>query len=156
MTIRGRAERSVAYAEVHVFRKMSEIMKELAVANLRDAHAIPSSEAAHTALLLAHVGWNRSLGRVMRGYEKGIEAFTHSRPDLWAELSSSDPEALIEKTRQLKERRYPEDRRVVLVCGMRDETVYVEWCEEEDWPTAVEQVRARLGPQALIVDTSVG
>ena len=40
--------------------------------------------------------------------------------------------------RQAKEKRYPDDRRVVIVCGMRGENVRVEWCEEKDYPEAIE------------------
>jgi hypothetical protein len=49
--------------------------------------------------------------------------------------------------RQAKERLYPDDRRVVIVCGMRGENVHVEWCEEKDYPEAIELAQKRLEKQ---------
>ena len=42
--------------------KMSQIMKSMAETLLGHPERIPSSEAAHAALLFASVGWNRANG----------------------------------------------------------------------------------------------
>jgi hypothetical protein len=49
--------------------------------------------------------------------------------------------------RQAKEKLYPDDRRVVIVCGMRGENVHVEWREEKDYPEAIELAQRRLEKQ---------
>jgi hypothetical protein len=42
-------------------RPLSAIIKEMAFTVLRRPEAPPSTETAHTALLLAHIGWNRPI-----------------------------------------------------------------------------------------------
>src|SRR3972149_5606799 len=123
---------------------MSEIMKELALLSFRDPQAVPSSEAVHAGLLFAHVAWNRALGHDVAPYEKPLAVFLRSNPNLWSELLSRDAEALIETMRQAKEQRYSADRRVVVVCGMRDGNVHAEWCEEKNYPRASELAKQML------------
>jgi len=127
-----------------VHPKMSDIMKELALVSFRDPQTVPSSEAAHVALLLAHVAWNRALGNDIRDYRKLLKVFLRSNPNLWSELCSCDTETLIETMRKAKEKSYPVDRRVVVVCGMREGNVRVEWCEEKDYPEASKLAKKRL------------
>ncbi len=110
--------------------KMSAIMKNLALLIFRDPTRVPSSEAAHAALLLAHVAWNRALGLDPKDYNKLLMVFSRDNPDFWSEFRSQDAEALIETVRQAKAERYPMDRRVIMVCGMREGNVHVEWREE--------------------------
>jgi len=124
--------------------KMSEILKELAQMSFRDPEAIPSSEAAHAALLFAQVAWNRALGHDMHAYDEVLRAFLRSNPNLWSELRSCDAETLIEAMCQAKELRYAADRRVVVVCGMRGGNVHAEWCEEKDYPRASELAKGLL------------
>ena len=124
--------------------KLSAIMKKLAVMSFRAPTNIPSSEAAHAALLLAHVAWNRALGHDTQAYKDLLMVFSRSNPALWSELRSRDAEALIETMRQAKEHLYPTDRRVVVVCGMREGNVHVEWCEEYDYPRESELAQKRL------------
>mgnify|MGYP001024854732 CR=1 FL=1 len=121
-----------------VLPKMSAIMKGLALLSFRNPSTVPSPEAAHAALLFAQVAWNRTLGHEMAVYKELLAVFLRSNPDLWSELRSRDAEALIDIMRRVKEERYPTDRRVVVVCGMRDEKVHVEWCDEKDYPRAAE------------------
>ena len=127
-----------------VLQKMSEIMKELALTSFRAPQAVPSSGAAHAALLFAQVAWNRALGHDMQAYKELLKVFLRSNPNLWSELRSRDAETLIETMRQAKEQRYVADRRVVIVCGMRDGNVHVEWCQEKDYPQASELAKKRL------------
>jgi hypothetical protein len=124
--------------------KLSEIIKELAQMCFRAPQAIPSSEAAHTALLFAQVAWNRSLGHNNKPYRQLFKVFLRSNPNLWSEFRSRDAEWLIEMIRQAKEKLYPDDRRVVIVCGMRGENIHVEWCEEKNYPEAIELAQRRL------------
>ena len=133
-----------AYEYMTVLPKMSEVMKELALTSFRDPQAVPSSGAAHAALLFAQVAWNRALGHDMQEYKELLNVFLGSDPNLWSELRSHDAETLIETMRQAKEQRYAADRRVVVVCGMREGNVHVEWCEEQDYPQASERAKKRL------------
>ena len=126
------------------FKKMSEIMKELALMSFRNPQAIPSAEAAHAALLFAQVAWNRTLGHDSQDYKEILKVFLRSKPNLWSELISHDAEELIEHVRQKKEKLFPTDQRVILVCGMRKGNVRVEWCEEKDYPNALEKAKKRL------------
>jgi len=127
--------------------KMSEIMKELALLGFRNPQAVPSSEAAHAALLFAQLAWNRALGHTVAAYKDLLAVFLRSNPDLWSELRARNPEALIEIMRLAKEQRYSADRRVVVVCGMRGENVHVEWCDEKDYPRASELSKQILESQ---------
>lgn len=63
-------------------RKLSEIMKEMSETLLRNPGGVPSSEAAHVALLFANVAWNESLGiDVARvGYRNGWETIEAENP----------------------------------------------------------------------------
>jgi hypothetical protein len=127
--------------------KMSEIMKELALRCFRNPEAVPSSEAAHAALLFAHVAWNRTLGLDTQDYKGVLKAFLRSNPNLWSEFRSPNAETLIEMLRQAKEERFLADRRVIIVCGMREENVHVEWCKEEDYPRASELAKTHLNAE---------
>lgn len=123
---------------------MSEIMKNLALMCFRDTRSEPSSEAVHASLLLANVAWNRALGRDVPDYEDLLMVFTQSKPELWSELITGNTEALIETMHQAKEKIYPKDRRVILICGMREGNVRVEWCDEKDYPNAAELANKRI------------
>jgi hypothetical protein len=124
--------------------KMSDIIKELALLCFRETHKVPSSEAVHAALLMAHVAWNRSLGHDIPDYMKLLQIFLRSNPNLWSELRSHDTEVLIETIQKAKEKSHLADRRAVVVCGMREGNVRVEWCEEKDYPEASKLAKKRL------------
>jgi hypothetical protein len=111
-------------------KKMSEILKEMALTLLKDPDAIPSSEAAHAALLLSHVAWNCAIGEAFTdaACRSLLEEFEKTRPTFWDELATRDWKAMVESLIDTKKRHYPDDTRVVVVCGMRDPgVVRVEW-----------------------------
>jgi hypothetical protein len=114
--------------------KLSEIMKELAGAVLRDPQSVPSSEAAHAALLLTHVAWNRALGQPLpeAQYRPMLEELEQTNPELWNELADNDVERMVARLMALKQAPYPQDERVIQVCGMRGGNVHVEWYEGQD------------------------
>ena len=107
--------------------KLSAIIKRIAMKMLKKTKKPPSSEAAHAALLLTHLGWNRALGYPEFEYEYLLESFEAERPSFWQELKSNDPEYLISVAEKEKLRFWPHDRRVIVVCGMRAGNVRVEW-----------------------------
>ena len=112
-------------------KKMSEIFKELALIVMKDQKSIPSSEAAHTALLLAHVAWNRANGETFTDLEckRIIRKFEKSRRSLWIELQSRDWKELINELVQYKNKNYPEDKRIVVICGMKEGNIHVDWMQ---------------------------
>jgi len=114
--------------------KLSAIIKELAEAVLSNPRVVPSSEAAHMALLLTHVAWNRALGQPLPEgqYRPVLEELEQTSPELWNELADNDVERMIERLMALKQARYPRDDRVIKVCGMRGGNVHVEWHDGKD------------------------
>src|SRR5271157_5983332 len=110
-------------------RKMSEIMKEMSEILLRHPSEVPSSEAAQVALFFANVAWNQSVGmdHAREGYRNVWEAIESDNPELWNELKANDINALIDELVQYKKTHYPDDQRRILLCGISDGKVRVEW-----------------------------
>ena len=120
--------------------KLSEVIKGIAENMLLKPSRMPSSEAAHAALLFAHAGWNRALGYPLDGYERVLAALETERPSLWRELKSRSAEYLMAFAETEKKRLWADDRRVILVCGIPDGKVHVEWCYESAYESAKDQV----------------
>ncbi|WP_300458641.1 hypothetical protein [Desulfobacula sp.] len=112
-------------------KKMSDILKEMALTVLKEPYAIPSSEAAHAALLLSHAAWNRSIGQIFhdKDCQPILQEFEKSRPGFWSELKTKDWKSLVDDLMNYKKQHFSHDKRIVVVCGMRDHNVHVEWKE---------------------------
>lgn len=112
-------------------KKLSAIIQEMAMTLLRRPDSPPSSEAAHAALLFAHVAWNKALGDedARDNYRLVLSELEDHNPALWNEFKSTDHREIIESLSSFKERRYANDRRVIKVCGMRMHNVHVEWVD---------------------------
>src|SRR5260370_25858870 len=110
-------------------RKLSEIMKEMSQTLLRNPGGVPSSEAAHVALLFANAAWNECVGmdHAREGYRNVWETIEAENPALWNEFKSSDIDAMIDELVRYKNAHYPDDRHRILVCGMVPGKVHVEW-----------------------------
>jgi hypothetical protein len=110
-------------------RKMSEIMKEMSERLFRDPQSVPSSEAAHVALFFANAAWNESIGldHAREGYRKVWETIEAENPALWNEFKSNDINAMIEELIQYKKAHFPNDRRRILICGIPNGSIHVEW-----------------------------
>jgi hypothetical protein len=110
-------------------RKMSEILKEMSERLLRNPGAVPSSEAAHVALLFANVAWNESVGLEFArdGCRNVWETIESDNPALWNEFKSGDTNAMIDELVRYKKDHYPDDRRRILTCGIPDGKIRVEW-----------------------------
>ena len=113
----------------HQFRKMSEIMKEMSAQVLRQPDGIPSSEAAHIALMFANIAWNESvgLGQPRTSYRAGWEGIEAENPEMWSEFKSNDVDAMIDELVQFKKQHHADDLRRVLGCGIPDGRIRVEW-----------------------------
>ena len=110
-------------------RKMSEIMKKMAGLLLRDPDAIPSTEAAHIALMFANIAWNETVGlnHAREDYRSAWETIEAENPEMWSEFKSNDVEAMIDELVRFKKKHYPDDKRRILICGMPNGNVRVEW-----------------------------
>lgn len=110
-------------------RKMSEIMMEMAQVLLRHPRKVPSSEAAHVALLFANVAWNECVGldHARDGYRNIWKTIEAENPTLWNEFKTNNIDAMIDELVRYKQARHPDDRRRILACGIPDGNVRVEW-----------------------------
>lgn len=110
-------------------RKMSDIMHEMSHRLLRNQAVPPSPEAASVALLFAHVAWNECVGLVHArdGYRNVWEAIEADNPKLWQELKSREIDPLVDELVKYKQKHYGSDRRRILVCGIVDGKIRVEW-----------------------------
>lgn len=118
----------VALTEI-IRRPLSAIIKEMAQILLIHPERVPSSEAMHASLLFAHAAWARATSP--KGppfdYRRILRRFQASNPGFWSELKSLDTEALVRELVGYKHAHFREDRRQIVVCGMRGNNVHVEW-----------------------------
>jgi len=112
--------------------KLSAIMIKMAKTVLKNPEMPHSSEAAHTALLLANTAWNREVWsedfQSSKQYMDLIKVFEKSNGLLWEELKSRDCEMLIKYLRDFKKKHYPKDNRIIKSCGFnKPENVQITW-----------------------------
>jgi hypothetical protein len=110
-------------------RKLSEIMKEMSELLFLNPAATPSSEAAHIALMFANIAWNETVGLThgRKGYRSAWEPIEAENPQVWGEFKSNDVDTMIDELKRFKEQRYPDDQRRILMCGIPDGKIRVEW-----------------------------
>jgi|SRR6185437_4646361 len=109
--------------------KMSEIMKEMAEQLFRNPGGIPSSEAAHTALMFANIAWNETVGitNPRESYRSAWKIFEVENPQMWSEFKSNDVNAMIDELIAFKLQHHADDQRRILMCGIPHGKVRVEW-----------------------------
>jgi hypothetical protein len=113
-------------------KKLSEIIIEMAKQLLKMPNAVPSSEAAHVALLLASVAWNREVVgdvfQINKEYSHAIKDMEKHNPNLWNELVALDCETMISHLRKYKRRNYRSDAREITSCGTNERgNIQVTW-----------------------------
>jgi hypothetical protein len=110
-------------------RKMSEIMKEMSDRLFRNPGGVPSSEAAHVALMFANIAWNESVGLVhaRHAYRSAWEPIEAENPEMWSEFKSNNVDEMIDELVHFKKQYYPKDQRRILLCGIPDGSIRVEW-----------------------------
>lgn len=104
-------------------------MLEMAKTLLKDP-IDPSNEAAHAALLFAHIAWNKANGIkdiFYKWYRKVLEEFEYFNQDLWDEFRVIVHGKITKSLIAYKNEHYLRDFRVIRVCGMRKNNVHVEW-----------------------------
>jgi len=115
-------------------RRLSEIIKEMALRLLKKPDAVPSMAAAETALLLASAAWNSASGEpgLRNHHREMLKKFDWGGASPWAELRSSDTDWLIVELVEYKQAHYPNDRRRIVAAGMSPEgKIQVQWVEED-------------------------
>lgn len=115
-------------------RKLSEIIKEMALRLLKEPDAIPSEPATVAALMLANAAWNSAIGdSSMRDRHRAlIDQIDWEDVTPWAELRSGDTEHLIAELVAYKREHYPNDLRRILATEMSPEgNLRVHWSEPE-------------------------
>ncbi len=131
--------RRIREAQTAQERKLSEIVKEMALRLLKEPDAVPLPAAAEAALLLATGAWNDALGAaVFREQDhEMLKKLERGEPSSRAELLSRDTDRLIAGLVEYKKAHYPNDRRHIVAAGMNPEgNVQVHWVEENKLVTA--------------------
>jgi hypothetical protein len=117
-------------------RKLSDMLLELAMQGLENPR-YGESEVLHPLLFLASVAWNRET--MSPNYREGrylreLARFSIDKKKLREELISEDWTVILNRMRAYKRARFPEDTRVITLCGYTPwETVRVEWMTQDEW-----------------------
>ena len=108
---------------------MSEIMKEMSQQLLRDPDGVPSTHAAHIALMFANIAWNETvgLGYPRESYRPAWETIEVENPEMWSEFKSNDVDGMIDQLVHYKQQHHADDQRRILLCGIPDGKLRVEW-----------------------------
>ena len=120
-------------------RKLSEIVKEMALRLLKKPDAVPSLVVAETALLLASAAWNFACGDpgLRQQHRDMLKKFDRGGATPWPELLSTDTDRLIAGLVEYKQANCPNDRRRIVAAEMSSEgNVRVHWVEEDKLVTA--------------------
>ena len=110
-------------------KKMSEMLKEMSERLLRNPDGA-SSEAAHVALMFAHIAWNETvgLGDDRSGFSSAWETIEADNPEMWSDFKSHDVDAMIDELVEFKNKHHSDDQRRILTCGSTPQsTLRVEW-----------------------------
>ena len=111
-------------------RKLSEILIEIAMQGLKH-EKYAHSDTMHPLVFLAHVAWNRdtkSTDYLREEYRKQLNEFPVPKSAIKRELISDDWDDILERMIGYKREHFPEDRRIITVCGYTSrETFRVEW-----------------------------
>lgn len=132
-------------------RKLSEIVKEMALRLLKDPDAVPSLAAAETALLFATTAWNIALGEtaVPDQLREAIGKAVRGHASPWEELLSTDRDRLIRDLVTYKLAHYADDRRRIVAAEMSPlGNVRVHWVEGEKTGVGPLGVRKPKAPTA--------
>ncbi|MBL9107464.1 MAG: hypothetical protein JNL82_41645 [Myxococcales bacterium] len=140
-----RPKRSPKAAPASKDRKLSDLLKELALRLLKNPDAVPSMAAVEAALLLAVAAWNDASGDpgVRRRHLEMLTKYDWSDRSPWPELQSTDTEQLIAGLVEYKQAHYPDDRRrIAAAFGMTpDGTIQVQWISPNLPPAPAEPPR---------------
>ncbi len=112
-------------------QKLSEIMIEMSERLLSVSGPDASSEAAHVALFFANAAWNESVGLDpdRNGYRDDVQGSDGGREPRTVERVQVERHRRHDRRsgRGTKKTHFPDDGRRILVCGIPDGKVRVEW-----------------------------
>lgn len=110
-------------------RKMSEIMGELAEQLLKNPSELQSSVTMELSLMLANIAWDETtdISRPREAYLPALNQISRSKPSAWNALISRDIDVLIDRLVQYKKKHFKHDMRRILVCGLENDRIHVEW-----------------------------
>ncbi len=123
--------RQASLSQQHLDRKLSEIIKKMALRLLKEPNGVPTEPAMMAALVLAGIAWSAANG------EDEVEPQIHRLEQLdwdgttpWAELRSDNPDTLIAELIKYKRDNFPTDLRRIVATEMTPEgNVRVHWTE---------------------------
>ena len=108
---------------------LSAVIIRMAETVLKNPASGVYSDAAHAAILLAHVAWNREVAGdeflADGGYLPRLLEFQKSSRVFGQYLKSIDWEDLITTLREFKHRYYPDDKRFITECRFKQGKVRV-------------------------------
>jgi len=113
-------------------KKLSEIMKEMALSLLKDPDAIPSGPAFLAALILSSAAWNSAVGDTVLcdKHLELLEKIDWSGVTPWTELRSHDTEQIVAELVEYKREHYSNDLRHIIATELRsDGNIRVHWTE---------------------------
>jgi hypothetical protein len=113
-------------------RKLSEIIKEMALRLFKEPDAAASLPAVEAAILLASAAWNAALGDhgLRDRHREMLGRFARDGRPSWPEFVSTDTDRLIAGLAEYKQARYPDDRRRIVAAETRsDGNVRVHWVQ---------------------------
>ena len=115
-------------------RKLSDILKQMALRLVKSPDAVHLRPTIETALLLATAAWNSALGHtaLRNRYRDILAKIDWDGAVPWAELRSADGEQLVAELIEYKRAHYPGDRRLILGVGLSPEDqIQVQWENQE-------------------------
>ncbi|MBD3337454.1 MAG: hypothetical protein GF355_18220 [Candidatus Eisenbacteria bacterium] len=115
-------------------RKLSEIIKEMALRLMKDPDADFSEPAIVAALMLAGAAWNSAIGddAMREDHRKMLDRIDWDDVTPWQELRGSDTERLIGELVDYKRAHHPNDMRRIVTMGLSPEgNVQVQWAGPE-------------------------
>jgi hypothetical protein len=122
----------VKQADQH--RKLSVVIKEMALRLFKEPEAAHSYAALQTAILLATAAWNAALGEHgLRDQHRVVLAkFDGAAGQPWPELVSTDTDCLIAGLIEYKQLRHFDDRRRIAAAEVSsDGNIRVNWVEDQ-------------------------
>jgi hypothetical protein len=128
------AVRQTSSSEKTADRKLSEIMKEMALRLLKDPEPGASEPAMIAGLLLAGAAWNSAIGddAVRDKHRELVEQIEWGYVTPWVELRSDDTEQLIAELVDYKREHYPNDLRRIVATELSPEgNIRVHWTEPD-------------------------
>ena len=143
--------RQAAPSKQELDKKLSEIIKEMALRLLKKPDAGSSEPASMAILMLAGAAWNRAIGDdgMREEHRQLIDQIDWEDVKPWAELRTADTEQLIAELVEYKREHYPNDlRRVVATEVSSEGKVQVHWTPPKNVvnaPLGTARPRATVG-----------